>query len=64
LSYTRLSSPKDGIVGLFILESASGTNQNSDFVFLSPLHVQNENTVAAAMSTQENQQIKDMAKGK
>jgi hypothetical protein len=49
---------------LFILESASGTNQNSDFVFLSPLHVQNENTVAAAMSTQENQQIKDMAKGK
>ncbi len=59
---TMLSSPQDGTIGLCILETASDANQKSDFVFLSPAYVKNDDTVGMVII--ETERIKDMVKGK
>ena len=58
---TVLSNPGDGTTGLVVLQSESGKESDSDFVFLCSSFVRNEVTVK--MGEEENKAIKQMDKG-
>jgi hypothetical protein len=58
---TVLSNPGDGTIGLIILQSKTGKNEDADFIFLGSSFLRNEDTVK--MGEEEDAAIKYMAKG-